>query len=69
VALSRKLANVSFALLRTNARFVPAMNETACVATQNLSADHASPDQGLIVSSPATSKSIVLRVTSAPTQR
>jgi len=33
VALSRKLAKVSFALLRTNAQFVPAMRETACVAT------------------------------------
>jgi transposase len=33
VALSRKLAKVSFALLRTNAQFVPAMSETACVAT------------------------------------
>jgi hypothetical protein len=33
VALSRKLAKVSFALLRTNAQFVPAMRESACVAT------------------------------------
>jgi transposase len=33
VALSRKLAKVSFALLRTNAQFVPAMGETACVST------------------------------------
>ncbi len=34
VALSRKLAKVSFALLRTNAQFVPAVSETtACVAT------------------------------------
>jgi hypothetical protein len=33
VALSRKLAKVSFALLRTNAPFVPAVSETACVAT------------------------------------
>lgn len=33
VALSRKLAKVSFALLRTNTQFVPAMSERACVAT------------------------------------
>jgi transposase len=34
VALSRKLAKVSFALRRTNAQFVPAMSETtACLAT------------------------------------
>jgi hypothetical protein len=33
VALNRKLAKVSFALLRTNAQFVPAVSETACVPT------------------------------------
>ena len=33
VALSRKLAKVSFALLRTDARFVPTTPETACVST------------------------------------
>jgi hypothetical protein len=33
VALSRKLDKVSFALLRTNTQFVPAMGETACVST------------------------------------
>ena len=33
VALSRKLAKVSFALLRTDARFVPAACENACVTT------------------------------------
>lgn len=33
VALSRKLAKVSFALLRTDAPFVPAACENACVTT------------------------------------
>jgi len=33
VALSRKLAKVSFALLRTNTRFVPAVPEIACAST------------------------------------
>jgi transposase len=33
VALSRKLAKVSFALLRTNAQFVPTVSERACIAT------------------------------------
>lgn len=33
VALSRKLAKVSFALLRTDTRFVPAASESACVST------------------------------------
>jgi len=33
VPLSRKLAKVSFALLRTNAQFVPAVGETAWVST------------------------------------
>jgi len=33
VALSRKLAKVSFALLQTDTRFVPATTETACAVT------------------------------------
>ena len=33
VALSRKLAKVSFAPLQTNSAFVPAAPETACIAT------------------------------------
>ncbi|MEO8316410.1 MAG: hypothetical protein ABI645_16655 [Pseudomonadota bacterium] len=33
VALGRKLAKVSFALLRTDAPFVPAATENACVMT------------------------------------
>jgi hypothetical protein len=33
VALSRKLAKVSFALLRTDASFVPAACKNACVTT------------------------------------
>ena len=33
VALSRKPAKVSFALLRTNTRFVPAVPEIACAST------------------------------------
>jgi hypothetical protein len=33
VALSRKLAKVSYALLRTDTRFVPAVPEIACVMT------------------------------------
>jgi hypothetical protein len=38
VALSRKLAKVSFAPLRTDTRFVPVASENACVSTKNLSA-------------------------------
>jgi hypothetical protein len=33
VALSRKLAKVSFALLQTNSAFVPVAFENACVST------------------------------------
>ena len=33
VALSRKLAKVSFALLRTDTRFAPVASENACVST------------------------------------
>lgn len=33
VALSRKLAKVSHALLRTDARFAPTVPEKACVMT------------------------------------